>query len=113
MAENDKRPMNDRTEGIMRDPVNYKGEIVSYVKDIGNGDPGYDAKIRQVLIMLQDGTEKVVPEADIMREKPKTPPQMSDVLDRRPEETLPKTGADDSGKNRQAREAPKDNAPKG
>jgi hypothetical protein len=69
MADPQDRPVNDRREGIMRDPVNWNGEIVSYVKDIGNGDPGYDANIRQVLIMTQDGTEKVVPETEILRNK--------------------------------------------
>lgn len=82
-------PVNDRKEGIVRDPVNYKGEIVSYVKDIGNGDPGYDASVRQVLIMKQDGTEIVVPETDILREKKTHNVAQSHEPDRRPDQTLP------------------------
>lgn len=101
------KPVNDRSEGIIRDPVMWNGnEIVSYVKDIGNGDPGYDAKVRKVLIMKQDGTEVVVPESEILKDKTQTP-QPSAEPDRRPEETLPKSleGKDEGGedKNRQER----------
>lgn len=103
------RPVNDRTEGILRDPVRWKGgEIVSYVKDIGNGDPGYNANIRQVLIMKQDGTEQVVPESEILREV-NPAAQVTTEPDRRPEHTLPPSleGQDEGGddKNRQARPA--------
>lgn len=100
------QPVNDRREGIIRDPVNWKGEIVSYVKDIGNGDPGYNANLRQVLIMKQDGTEQVVPESEILRDK-KPVVQQSAEPDRRPEQTMPPSleGEDEGGadKNRQAR----------
>lgn len=108
MAQPADRPMNDRTEGILRDPVNWKGQIVSYVKDIGNGDPGYNAGLRQVLIMKQDGTEEVVPESEILREV-KPAAQVTSEPDRRPDQTLPPSleGQDEGGddKNRQARPA--------
>lgn len=110
MAEDKDKPVNDRREGIVRDPVNWKGQIVSYVKDVGNGDPGYNANLRQVVIMLQDGTEHVVPESEIMRER-KVASEQANELDRRPDQTLPKSleGKDEGAdqKNRQAR-APAD-----
>jgi hypothetical protein len=81
------KPMADKRDGVVRDPVNWQGQVVSYVKDIGNGDPGYDANVRQVLITLADGTEKVVPEAEILRNKP--PAGEATETDRRPDETLP------------------------
>lgn len=108
MADESKnRPVNDRREGIVRDPVNWQGQIVSYVKDVGNGDPGYNANLRQVVIMLQDGTEKVVPETEILRGPSEAVIQQMSVIDRRPEETMPKAlaGIDEGGndQNRQAR----------
>lgn len=109
------RPVNDRIEGVMRDPVNWKGEIVSYVKDIGNGDPGYNANIRQVLIMKQDGTEQVVPESEILKPVQPVVPVTSEP-DRRPEHTLPPSleGNDEGGdtKNRQARPSADHNRPR-
>lgn len=109
MADPQDKPVNDRREGIIRDPVNWKGQIVSYVKDIGNGDPGYDANIRQVLIMTQDGTEKVVPESEILRDRKVMVEQNVSEPDRRPEHTLPKAvaGLDegDAERNAQARPA--------
>jgi hypothetical protein len=108
MADPQDRPVNDRREGIMRDPVNWNGEIVSYVKDIGNGDPGYDANIRQVLIMTQDGTEKVVPETEILRNKRVMAEQDQTEPDRRPDQTLPKAiaGEDEGGADRNAQARP-------
>lgn len=106
MATSEQRPVNDRNEGILRDPVMWNGEAVSYVKDIGNGDPGYNANLRQVLIMKQDGTEQVVPETEILRDR-KAAVQETSEPDRRPDLTLPKSleGLDEGGgdKNRQAR----------
>jgi hypothetical protein len=87
-------PVNDRNEGMLRDPVVWGaddegngGEIVSYVKDIGNGDPGYNANIRQVLIMKQDGTEQVVPESEIVRNRETV--VRSREPNRRPDATFP------------------------
>lgn len=114
MSESERQqPMNDRAEGVLRDPVVWRkggegdGEIVSYVKDIGNGDPGYNANLRQVLIMKQDGTETVVPESEISKERRQPVLQPDNVPDRRPDQTFPPDvkGADEGGldENRQAR----------
>jgi hypothetical protein len=98
------RPVNDRMEGILRDPVRWKGgELVSYVKDIGNGDPGYDAKIRKVLIMKQDGSEHVVPETEILREANAPVSEATFVPDRVPDATMPPANPALSGGNPQAR----------
>lgn len=113
-------PVNDRREGVLRDPVVWKqgktaestmedkdGEIVSYVKDIGNGDPGYNAAVRQVLIMKQDGTELVVPEIEITRDRKQVFADSGTEPNRRPDLTMPKTlEGDDVGGNRQERENP-------
>lgn len=108
MANEEQRPVNDRREGIIRDPVNMGGEIVSYVKDIGNGDQGYDANIRQVLIMRQDGSEEVVPETAILRGKRVMAETDQSEPDRRPEHTLPPfiAGAEEGGLDRNAQERP-------
>lgn len=86
--EKDPKPVNDRREGIIRDPVLYGGVVVSYVKDIGTQDPGYDANVRQVLIATPDGKTQVVPEADILREKKKAVTEEMEH-DRVPDRTLP------------------------
>lgn len=107
MAQPQDAPVNDRTEGILRDPVLWKGaEIVSYVKDIGSGDPGYDASIKQVLIMKQDGTQEVVPESEISREKKVLPPATAMEPARVPEATLPPVAPGPDNPNPQARAAP-------
>ena len=105
------KPVNDRTEGILRDPVVWRkggegeGEIVSYVKDVGVHDPGYDAKIRQVLIAKQDGTTEVVPESEILRQREVNLPLTASEPARVPEATTPPVApGDDAPDNLQARE---------
>lgn len=63
----DDMPVNDRLEEVVRDAVTYQGNTVSYVKDVGTSDPGYDANVRQVVIGHPDGKTEVVPESEIMR----------------------------------------------
>lgn len=75
------RPSNDRSEGILRDPVRWKDQTVSYVRDVGSGDMGFDANKRHVVIALPDGSTKVVPESEIMRERARAP-EATHELDR-------------------------------
>lgn len=75
------RPSNDRSEGILRDPVRWKDQTVSYVRDVGSDDMGFDANVRHVVIALADGSTKVVPEIEIMRER-QVPPSATHELDR-------------------------------
>lgn len=90
----DERPHMDVEEGIIRDPVMYNGEPVSYVKDIGVNDVEYDPNVRQVLLQPLTGKRVVVPAKEINKdnnvrtENERTP-------DRRPELTFP-TGHPDA-----------------
>lgn len=76
------QPSNDMSEGIIRDPVLYSGEVVSYVGDIGVKDPEYDANVRQVRITTKAGEAKVVPASEIMREGTSAQPKAAEQLDR-------------------------------
>lgn len=62
-------PAADQHDGSFHDPVYWNGQLVEYVKDVGVSDPGYDGNKRQVMIITRDGKQKVIPEAEILREK--------------------------------------------
>lgn len=78
----DDKPTNDKLENVVRDPVLYQGQTVSYVKDIGNGDPEFDANVRKVMITMPSGEELVVPESEILRKGSSQVPQDATTLNR-------------------------------
>lgn len=61
----DQLPNNDALEGVIRDPVIHNGEVVSYVTDVGVGDPEFDPNIRKVLLQPIDGPARRVPASEI------------------------------------------------
>lgn len=87
---------NDAREGIIRDPVRWNGQIVSYVKDVGVGDPDYDANVKKVLLQVPGGGTQAVPETEILRN---VAPRESDSFqaDRDPTKTFPKGHPADVG----------------
>lgn len=78
----DDKATNDKLENVVRDPVLYQGQTVSYVKDIGNGDPEFDANIRKVMITMPSGEELVVPESEILRKGSTQVPADATTLNR-------------------------------
>lgn len=86
----DKLPVNDKLEGVIRDAVMYKGQPVSYVKDIGVHDISeYDPHVRKVVLHTADGETLVVPAAELNVEV--TPPVVPQMRPKRvPELTFPK-----------------------
>jgi hypothetical protein len=85
-------PAADQHDGSFHDPIWYKGDLVEYVKDIGVHDPGYDGNKRQVMIVDKSGKQKVVPEAEILREArvAMEPPLEVDRYPERPVNVNPK-----------------------
>src|SRR4051812_36336572 len=75
----DQQP-NDTLEKMIRDPVVYEGKTVSYVKDVGTHDEGYDATLKQVLIQHPDGGTEVVPESAIMKRVAPAGPEGRDYV---------------------------------
>lgn len=47
----------------------YQGKPVTIVRDVKKGDAGFDANKDQVVIKLEDGTEKTVLRADVTPSK--------------------------------------------
>lgn len=66
---------NDTKEGIVRDPVYWNGQLVSYVKDVGTADPEYDGAVKKVVIQMPGGATQVVPESEIMRDRKVAQPE--------------------------------------
>lgn len=61
----DKVPVNDRLEGVIRDPVRYQGGLASYVRDVGVHDVDYDPQVRKVVLVTEDNKRVVALAADI------------------------------------------------
>lgn len=64
----DQMPHSDKSEGIIRDPVLWNGQVVSYVKDIGVYDADYDPDVRKVMLQPESGGRVVVPATEINKD---------------------------------------------
>ena len=48
----------------------YQGNPVTVVRPARQGDPDYDKEIQQLVVQLEDGTEKTVARKDVQDDKP-------------------------------------------
>jgi hypothetical protein len=60
----DQVPVNDRLEGVIRDPIEFQGGIASYIRDVGVHDVDYDPQVRKV-VLEANGKRVVARAADI------------------------------------------------